>query len=182
MRWVCHWAPLESWLVGVDLVGRHTRSWSNIPGSTRNRENDGKSVNLGWMLYSVYAELSVNSRSWHGEIERDDSTLCSAIMAEKERWGMKMTQYGGYEQICNVRGTTCLIGFKSLCIGAFIRRIGSSTCHMRNGVSTRARNSFQSQFPMIISPISFHISLSLPSPNNTKLSHPYLSGDAMKMS
>jgi len=28
------------------------------------------------MLYSVYALLSVNSSSWHGEIERDDKTFC----------------------------------------------------------------------------------------------------------
>ena len=41
-------------------------------GSTRNHENEWKTNNLGWMLYSVYAVLSVNSRSWHGEIERDD--------------------------------------------------------------------------------------------------------------
>jgi len=25
-----------------------------------------------------------------GETERDDLTLCSAMMVEKERWGMKM--------------------------------------------------------------------------------------------
>ena len=34
------------------------------------------------MLYSVYALLGANSRSWHGEIERDDLTLCSAMMVE----------------------------------------------------------------------------------------------------
>jgi hypothetical protein len=45
------------------------------------------------MVYSVYAVLGlyytqcmlvygVNSGSWHGEIERDDLTLCSAIMVE----------------------------------------------------------------------------------------------------
>jgi len=45
------------------------------------------------MLYSVYAVLSVNSWSWHEEIERDDLTLCSAtiVVDEKERdGGMKM--------------------------------------------------------------------------------------------
>jgi len=30
----------------------------------------------------VYAVLSVNSGSWHGEIERDELTLCSAMMVE----------------------------------------------------------------------------------------------------
>jgi len=34
------------------------------------------------MLYSVYAVLGVNSCSWHREIERDDFTLCSAMMRE----------------------------------------------------------------------------------------------------
>jgi len=45
------------------------------------------------MLYSVYAELGVccircmpvldvNSSSWHGEIERDNLTLCSVMMIE----------------------------------------------------------------------------------------------------
>jgi len=34
------------------------------------------------MLYSVYAVLHVNSWSCHGEIERDDLTLCSAMMVE----------------------------------------------------------------------------------------------------
>jgi len=46
------------------------------------------------MLYSVYAVLGVNSWSWHGEIERDDLTLCSAMMVElwtrKGEMGMKM--------------------------------------------------------------------------------------------
>jgi len=34
------------------------------------------------MLYSVYAVLGVNSWSCHGEIERDDLTLCSAMIVE----------------------------------------------------------------------------------------------------
>jgi len=34
------------------------------------------------MLYSVYALLGVNSWSWHGEMERDDLTFCSAIMVK----------------------------------------------------------------------------------------------------
>ena len=32
------------------------------------------------MLYIVHAVLSVNSLSWHGEIQRDDLTLCCAMM------------------------------------------------------------------------------------------------------
>jgi len=46
---------MASWLRAVDRVGRHTRSKSYIPGSTRNHEKDGKTNNLGWTLNSVYA-------------------------------------------------------------------------------------------------------------------------------
>jgi len=35
------------------------------------------------MLYLVYAVLGVNSWSWHGEMERDDLTLCSAMMVRR---------------------------------------------------------------------------------------------------
>jgi hypothetical protein len=34
------------------------------------------------MLYSVYAVLGVDSGSWYAEMERDDLTLCSAMMVE----------------------------------------------------------------------------------------------------
>jgi len=36
-----------------------------------------ETVNVGMMLYLVYAVLGVNSWLWHGEIERDDLTSCS---------------------------------------------------------------------------------------------------------
>ena len=53
------------------------------------------------MLYSAYAVLGVNSYSCHGEIERDDLTLCSCddgrVVDEKERWRMKMGT------ICRIR-------------------------------------------------------------------------------
>jgi len=45
--------------VAVDLVGRHAGSGSYIHGSTRDRENEGMTDNLGCMLYSVYAVLGV---------------------------------------------------------------------------------------------------------------------------
>jgi len=152
---------MESWLMAVDHIGRHARSWCYIQGSTSNHEKEGKRNNLGWILYSVYAVhgvclysvyavhgvclysvyavhcvclysvyavlgvcctqymlysvyavlgvcctwcmlysvyairvvcytrcmlyllyaiLGVKSWSWHGETERDDSTLCPAMM------------------------------------------------------------------------------------------------------
>jgi len=50
-----------------------------------------ETVDLGLMLYLVYAVLGVNSRLWHGEIERDELTLCSCddgrVVDEKERDG-----------------------------------------------------------------------------------------------
>jgi len=102
MRWLYIWALMESWLVAVDLIGRYAGSWSYIQGSTRNRENEGMTDNLGCMLYSVYAVLIVNSWSGHGEIDRDDLTLCSGMMVEKERWGMmkgtNMEDTSGYEK------------------------------------------------------------------------------------
>jgi len=70
------------WLMAVHHVGRHAGSWSYVPGSTRNHDNEWKTNSLGWMLYSMYAVLSVNSRSWHREIQRDDLTLSSAMMVE----------------------------------------------------------------------------------------------------
>ena len=91
-------------------------------------------------------------------------------------------KYGGYEQIWEARGTTCLIGFRRPCISVFSSRIRSSTCRFRNGKSTHTRNSLKSQFLMMLSPISSHLSLSVPSPMNTKLSHPYLSLHAIIMS
>jgi len=48
---------MASWLMVVDRVGRHARIF--IQGSTPNHGNEGKTTNLGWMLYSVYAVLGV---------------------------------------------------------------------------------------------------------------------------
>ena len=58
-RWLYLWALMQSWLKAVDRVGRHARSWSYIQGSTPNHENERKTNNHGWMLYSVYAVLGV---------------------------------------------------------------------------------------------------------------------------
>jgi len=50
---------MESWLKVVDHVGRYAGSGSSIQGSTPNRENERKTNNPGWILYSVYAVLGV---------------------------------------------------------------------------------------------------------------------------
>jgi len=52
-------------------------------------------------LNSVYAVLGVNSLSGHGEIEKEDSTLCSAVMVEL--WTRKRAM--GEEDENDVEGT-----------------------------------------------------------------------------
>jgi len=51
-------APRERFASGGRSVVRQAGSGSYIQRSIRNRENEGKTDNLGWMLYSVHAVLS----------------------------------------------------------------------------------------------------------------------------
>ena len=143
-----------------------------------------KTDNPQWILYSLYVVVSLISWSWHGEIEKDDLTRCSAMMVQlwtlKRDGGWRWEWYGGYKQIWEIRGTTCLIGFRRHCISVLTHWIGSHTCHIQNGKLPRTQYSLKRQFLMMISPISTHCSLSHPqstltSPKNTKLSHPSLS-------
>jgi len=174
---------MESWLVAVNLVGRHAGRWSYIQRSTRNRENERTTDNPGCMLYSMYAVLSVNSLSRHGEIERDDWTLCSVMMVEKEREGIKMgtnmEDTSRYEQ-SGVQ--LAWLGLEDLVL-VFLPT-GSGVVPAVSGMVKWLAHeillspSFSWWFP----PFSSHLSLSLPSPKNTKLSHPYLSVHAMIMS
>jgi len=131
------------------------------------------------MLYSVYAVLSVDSWSWNGERERDDLTLHSAMIEEKERCGMTIGKVWRVRADMSNQGTTCLIQFIRRRISVFTPRIVSSTCRISNGKLSRTRKSLNSQFLELISPILSHLSRSLSSRKNTKLSHPYLSLHAM---
>jgi len=89
-------AFMESWLMAVDHVGRHAGSWSYIQRWTCNDENEGKTHNLWWMLYSVYAVLSAcythcqlmimtwrDREGWLNFVFRNDSR----VVDEKERYG-----------------------------------------------------------------------------------------------
>ena len=55
------------------------------------------------IVYSMYAELGVNPGQWHGEMERDDLPLCSAMMMElwmrKRNGGYRWESYARYAQI-----------------------------------------------------------------------------------
>jgi len=100
------------------------------------------------------------------EIERDDFTLCSAMMVElctrKRDGGWWWEWYGGYKRIWEIRGMTCPIGFRRPCIAFLTCRIGSRTCHIGNGKLTHTQNSHKSQFLIMISPMSSYLSLSRP--------------------
>ena len=97
---------------------------------------------------------------------------------------------GGYEGMWEIRGTTCPIGFRIPRIGVRTCRIGGHTCRIGYGKLTVALEILKFQFVIMISPISSHLRLSslsfssttLPSPVNTKLSHPSLPPHAMIMS
>jgi len=99
--------------------------------------------------------------------------------------GPLLTLYGGYERTWEIRGTTCLIGYRRPRISDITRRIGTRTCRIGDGQLTRTRNSLSPSFswwfppsPLILS----RLCSTLPSPKNTKLSHPSLSHHAIIMS
>jgi len=96
---------MQSWLLAVDYVGRHTGSWRYIKGSTRNHENEGKTNKLGWMLYFgvCCTRCQLMIMTWRDR-ERDDLTLCSAMMVElwtrkREMGDEDENDVGDYERI-----------------------------------------------------------------------------------
>jgi len=142
------------------------------------------------MLYSVYAELRVNSWSWHGEIERDDLTLYSAMMLE---WWMRKREIGDEMR------TMWMIRADMWNHGYELPDWVGKTAYRCN--YTPDRNSYllywgwyidlhtkflavsvsHHDFPHLLSSLSF-LSSTLPSPKNTKLSHRSLSLHAMMKS
>jgi len=103
-----------------------------------------------YILYLVYAVLSVNPWSWHGEIERDDITLCTAMIIKLSTrprdGGWKWGQYGGYEWIWETRGTTYEVGFRRPHIGVCSGRLGSHTRWIGNSERTGTQNSIKFSF------------------------------------
>jgi len=98
------------------------------------------------MLYSVNAALSVNSGWWHGEIERDELTLCSwddgGVVDEKARdGGWSWERYGGYERLWEIRSAPYLNGFRRPRIGVITHQIVTFTCPIGDGQLTCTRNS-----------------------------------------
>jgi len=130
------------------------------------------------MLYSVYAVLGVNSWSCHGEIERDDLTLCSAMMVEmwmrkSEMWDEDendVEDTSGYEK-SGVR--LAWLGWEDLVLVLWHARSGlvPAVSRMVNWLAHEILLSPSFSWWFVRSP--------LPSPKNTKLSHPSLSLHAM---
>jgi len=141
------------------------------------------------MLHSVYAVLSVNSWSWHGDREGWlNIAFCSdeKVVNETERdGGWRREQYGRYDWISEVECSTSHVQSGRSCIGRIPRRIGTYTWHIRDGKLTRTQFSLKSPLLMMICSISSHhsfLSSTLPSPKNMKLSHPCVSLHAMSKS
>ena len=101
---------------------------------------------------------------------------------EREMRDEDGNEYGGYKLIQEISGTTRLVGLGRPCINVLTCQIRSSTCRIRNGKLTRTQYLLKPQFLMMISPVSSYLSLSVQSPRNTKLIHPYLSLHAIIMS
>ena len=104
------------------------------------------------------------------------------VVDEKERDGGWRWERCGYEQIWQIRGTTCLIGFRRPRFSVITRQIGTCTCHSGDGKLTRTGNSLRRSFSWWLAPSLFFSFSTLQSPKNTKVSHPSLSLHAMMMS
>ena len=143
------------------------------------------------MLNSVYAVLSLCCTqcqlmimTWRDREGLLDCVFCdeSRVVDEKEGDEGWQWEQCDYERTWEIRGMTCLIGLGRPCIGVIARRIRTRTCCIGDGKSSRTWDSpspsFSWCFPRTLSSLSFLSSI-LPSPKNTKLSHPLQSLHAM---
>ena len=67
-----------------------------------------------------------------------------------------------YQRICEIRGTTCQLGFGRPRIGVITLQIMTRTCYIGDGILSRTRKSLFSEFLMMISPLPSHLSLPFP--------------------
>jgi len=74
--------------------------------------------------------------------------------------GWRWEWCGGYKRIREIRDTTCLIVLGRPHIGVNMRQLVTPTWCIGDGKLTRTQTSPKSQFLMIISPVSSHLSLS----------------------
>jgi len=74
------WREARQQLRLYSLVNLYLWECTELSTTSAERWETGRereTVDLGMMLYLVYAVLCVNSWLWHGEIEREDLTSCS---------------------------------------------------------------------------------------------------------
>ena len=171
-RWLYLSALIESWLMMVDNVGSNARSWRYIQRSTHNHEKEGKTNNLGWMMYTVCAVLGVFSTwcqvmimTWRDRDGWLNFVFCDddRVEHDKERDGVWWWEgCGVYEQLWEIRGMTCLIGLGRPRIGVITCQIRTRTCRIGDGKLTCTQNSLKFQFHMMISAIPAHPSVSCP--------------------
>jgi len=119
------------------------------------------------MLYSVYActRCQLMIMAWRDGEGWLDFVFCddSWVVHKKVRdGGWRWEWCGGYEWISELRGTTCQIGLRRPRVGVITCWIGSCTCRIGNGKLTLTGKSLNSQFLMMICPISSHLSPSRP--------------------
>jgi len=136
---------MESWLVAVNIVGRHAASRCYIQVLTCQHVNEWKTGDHRCMLYSVYAVLggcctwcildsvyvvlSVNSWRWCGELVRGHITLGSAMIREvwmrKKDGGWRWEWYGEYECIAEICGIVELIGSTDITMPRTMMKLAS---------------------------------------------------------
>jgi len=84
--------------VDVDLLRRHTGSWSTIYGSTSQPDNHGMADNYVSMTYSMYTVLGFDSSLWHGAMVCAGVSICAAMIVElwtrKGNGGCWLEYYG----------------------------------------------------------------------------------------
>ena len=143
--WQCDFTFELSWreLADGGRSCRHAGSWSYIQWSTCDHVSKGKTINPGCMLYMVYAVLGVCSprcqlmiltwrdrEGWLNFIVCDDGR----VVQDRERdGGWRWEWCGGYKQIWEIMGTTCLIRFQRPLISVKRRQLGTCTCRIGDG-------------------------------------------------
>jgi hypothetical protein len=96
--------------------------------------------------------------------ERENLTLCFVIMAElgtrKRDGGSRWVQNGGYEWLREIGLTTHLIRSIRSHIEVITHQFGTCTCSIKTGKMIPTQNSSKSQYLLMISTNSSHLSFS----------------------
>ena len=142
------------------------------------------------MQYSVYAGLSVNCWSWHGEIESDDLTSCFSVMVELRTRKREMRAYGrNHHENLGHNTLSCVSQSTIPDIADTSPDPACNDADKRSSQPNQASHTPDFSYPVVSSTlfsssstvVSFS-STTLPSSQNTKFSYPSLSLHVMIMS